>query len=61
MIDVEVIDAQLKYNILLGCGYMYTMKEMASLVFHITMFPFNGKVVTLSQLNYYHPHATTNF
>ena len=34
MIDVEVIDAQLNYNILLGCGYMYTMKEMASLVSH---------------------------
>ena len=60
MIDIEFIDAQLDYNILLGSSYMYAMKVVTSLVFCIMMFPFNGKVVILDQLSYYNPHASTN-
>jgi hypothetical protein len=33
LIDIEVIDAQLDYNILLGRSYMYAMKAVASSVF----------------------------
>jgi hypothetical protein len=33
LIDIEVIDAPLDYNILFGRSYMYTMKEVASSVF----------------------------
>ena len=43
MIDVEVVDTELKYNIMLGHSYMYAMKAVASLVSHIMMFPFNGE------------------
>ena len=39
---------------------MYTTKVVASSVSRIMMFPFNEKAVTLDQLNYYDPHATTN-
>jgi hypothetical protein len=39
LIDIEVIDAQLDYNILFGCSYMYSMKVVASSVFRIIMFP----------------------
>ena len=39
---------------------MYNMKAIASLVFHIRMFPFNGKVVSLDQLSYYNPNASAN-
>ena len=39
---------------------MYSMKAAASSVFCIMMFPFNGKVVTLDQLSYYNPNASTN-
>ena len=59
MTDVEVVDAQIDYNILLGRSYMYTMK-VVSYIFCIMMFPFNRKVVTLDQLNYYDPHASSN-
>jgi len=30
MIDIEVVDAQLDYNVLLVCNYMYAMKVVAS-------------------------------
>ena len=53
MVDVEVIDTQLDYNILLGRSYMYAMKGVSSSVFHIMMFSFNGNVVTLDECNYY--------
>ena len=60
MIDVEVIDGQIDYNILLGCSYMYSMKAFTSLVFHMMMFPFIGKAVIVDQLNYYNPNASVN-
>ena len=39
---------------------MYAMKVVTSLVLHIMMFPFNGKVVTLDHFSYYNPQASTN-
>jgi hypothetical protein len=33
LIDIEVIDAQLDYNILFGCTYIYSMKAVTSSVF----------------------------
>ena len=60
MIDVEFLDTQVDYNIILGHSYIYTMKADVSSVFCIMIFLFNGKVVTLDQLNYYDPHASTN-
>ena len=47
-IDIEVVDVQLDYVILLDNNYMYTMKVVVSTVFHIMMFPFNGNIVTLN-------------
>lgn len=53
LIDIEVINAQLDYNILLGQNYMYEMLEITSLVFKTMMFPHDGKVITIDQLTYY--------
>ena len=44
MIDIEVINAQLDYNLLLGRSYMYTMRAVASTVFYLMMFPHEGKI-----------------
>jgi len=33
LIDIEVIDALLDYNILFGCRYMHAMKALASSTF----------------------------
>ena len=46
-IEVEVVDAPLDYNLLLGRNWMYSMQSVASFVFHIVCFPHNGKIVTI--------------
>jgi len=51
--SIEVLDAELDYNILLGWSYMYEMLTVASLVLKIMMFPHDGKVITIDQLMYY--------
>jgi hypothetical protein len=60
MIDIEVIDAQLDYNILSVRNYMYAMKAVASSVFRMMMFPHNGKIVTINQLTHYEPNHSAN-
>jgi hypothetical protein len=60
LIDIEVIDAQLNYNILLGRSYMYAMKAVASPVFRTIMFPHNGKIVTIDQVSHYEPNPSAN-
>jgi hypothetical protein len=60
LIDIEVIDAQLDYNILFGRSYMYAMKAVASSVFRKIMFPHNGKIVTIDQVLHYESNPSTN-
>jgi hypothetical protein len=60
LIDIEVIDAQLDYNILFGRSYMYAMKAVASSVFRTIMFPHNGKIVTIDQVSHYEPNPSAN-
>jgi hypothetical protein len=36
------------------------MKVVASSVFHTTMFPHNGKIVTIDQLTHYEPNHSSN-
>jgi hypothetical protein len=60
LIDIEVIDAQLDYNILFGRTYMYAMKAVASSVFRTIMFPHNGKIVTIDQVSHYEPNPSAN-
>ena len=57
LINIEVINAQLDYNLLLGRSYMYAMRAVASTVFRIMMFPHEGRVVKVDQLTYYDPKA----
>ena len=47
LIDIEVINAQLDYNLLLERNYMYAMRVVTSTVFHLMMFPHEGKIVTV--------------
>jgi hypothetical protein len=60
LIDIEVIDAPLDYNILFGRSYMYAMKAVASSVFQTMMFPHNGKIVTIDQVSHYEPNPSAN-
>jgi hypothetical protein len=60
LIDIEVIDAPLNYNILFGHSYMYAMKAVTSSVFRTMMFPHNGKIITIDQVSHYEPNASSN-
>jgi hypothetical protein len=41
LIEIEVIDTPLDYNILFGCSYMYVMKAVESSLFRMMLFPHN--------------------
>ena len=45
LIDIEVVNAQLDYNLLLGRRYMYAMRVVASTIFYLMMFPHEGKIM----------------
>jgi hypothetical protein len=60
LIDIEVIDASLDYNILFGHSYMYAMKAVASSVFLTMMFPHNVNIVTIDQVSHYEPNPSSN-
>lgn len=47
-VDIEFLDAQLDYNILLGRSNMYYMTTVASLVFCVIIFPNDGKMFTIN-------------
>ena len=49
-IDVEVVDAQLYYNLLLGQSYTYAMATVVSSYFRMIMFLQEGRIVKGSYL-----------
>ena len=46
-LDVEVVDAPLDYNLLLGRSWSYAMTVVVSYIFRLTMFPHKGKIVKI--------------
>ena len=50
-IEVEVVDASLDYNLLLGRNWIYEMDAIASSLFRIVCFPHEGRIVTVDQLD----------
>ena len=59
-IEVEVVDAPLDYNLLLGRNWMYSMQVVASSLFRVVCFPFNGKIVTIDQTSFKNPSVTAS-
>src|SRR5713226_8985968 len=53
LIDIEVVNTQLDYNLLLGRSYMYVMRAVVSTIFCLMMFPHKGKIMTVDQLTYH--------
>ena len=51
-IELEVIDAPLDYNLLLGRNWTYAMSAIASVVFRVVVFPHEFKLVTIYQLDF---------
>jgi len=46
-IEVEVVNAPLDYDILLGRSWMYRMIAMVSMIFLLIYFPLKGKIITI--------------
>jgi hypothetical protein len=53
-VDVEVVDAPLDYNLLLGHNWTYCMTFVVSSIFHTLCFPHEGKIVTIDQFSFAH-------
>ena len=51
-IEVEIVDANLDYNLLLGKNYIYEMDAIVSSLFCILCFPHEGRIVKIDQLDY---------
>ena len=57
-IQVELVDALLDYNLLLGRNRFYTMTVVALTIFRTLQFPHLGKIVTTDQLDFCSPDVT---
>ena len=55
MVDTEVVDKNLDYNLLLGCNWKYAMTAVVSTIFRIIQFLLDEKVITVDQLSFCTP------
>jgi hypothetical protein len=51
-VEVEVVDAPLDYNLLLGCNWTYAMVVVILFVFCVLCFPHQWEIVTIDQLSF---------
>jgi hypothetical protein len=58
-VEVEVFDAPLDYNLLLGRSWIDSMRAVVSTLFHVVRFPHQGKVVTIDQLAFFNSDTRT--
>jgi hypothetical protein len=58
-IEVEVVDASLDYNLLLGRIWTYAMQAVVTTVFWVLLFPHEGQIVSIDQLSFSHPDPSS--
>jgi hypothetical protein len=58
-VEVEVFDAPLDYNLLLGRSWIDSMRPVVSTLFQVVRFPHQGKVVTIDQLAFFNSDTCT--
>jgi len=54
-IDVSVTQGALDFSLLLGYDYVYAMGPLVSSLFHVVLFPHDGRIVTIDQLSFIRP------
>jgi len=59
-VEVEVVDALLEYNLLLGCTFFYDMNTIVSFIFRVLHFYHQGKIVTIDQFAFCTPDLRPN-
>lgn len=52
-VEVEVVDANLNYNLLLDQSWAHAMHVVASSLFHVICFPHQGRIVAIDQLSFF--------
>ena len=57
-VEVEVVDAPIDYNLLLGRSWTYVMEAVPSSYFRCIKFPHEGKLVTIDQLSFCNAQCT---
>jgi hypothetical protein len=58
-IEVEVVDAPLDYNLLLGRSWTYSMHAVVATVFWVLLFPHEGRIMTIDQLSFSRPDPSS--
>jgi hypothetical protein len=58
-VEVEVADAPIDYNILLGRSWTNVMHVMVATVFWVLCFPYEGRIVTIDQLSFSCPDPSS--
>jgi hypothetical protein len=58
-VEVEVVDAPLDYNLLLGRSWTYAMHAVVATVFWVLLFPHEGRIMTIDQLSFSHPDPSS--
>jgi hypothetical protein len=58
-VEVEVFDAPLYYNLLLGRSWFDSMREVVSTIFYVSHFPHQGKVLIVNQLAFFNSDLCT--
>jgi hypothetical protein len=58
-VEVEVFDAPLDYNLLLGRSLIDSMRTVVSTLFCVVRFPHQGKVITIDQLAFFNSDTHT--
>jgi len=53
-IEVEVVDAPLDYNLLLGRIWTYSMHAMVATILWVLLFPHEDWIVSIDQLSFSH-------
>jgi hypothetical protein len=54
-VEVEVVDAPIDYNLLLGRSWTYAMQAVVATIFRVLLFPHEGRIVTIDQLSFSRP------
>jgi hypothetical protein len=59
-VEVEVFDAPLHYNLLLGCSWIDYMRAFVSTLFCVLRFPHQRKVISVDQLTFFNFDSRTS-
>jgi hypothetical protein len=58
-VKVEVVDAPLDYNFLLGRSWTYAMTMIVSTIFQVLCFPHEGRIIIVDQLSFSCPDPSS--